>query len=77
MPKPLTVTVSYSIGISRNVGAREKFSNAKVYLEEAETWDVSDLPDETAVELLASSIHGRLREKLDKRAEDQYERWGG
>ena len=72
MPKPLTITVGYTIGIKRNLG---DFSNANLQLDESETWDVSDIEDETAVELLASTIHDRLRAKLDARAEEQDRKW--
>lgn len=73
MPKQTSITVSHSIGISRNIG---DFSNAKMTSEESETWDVSDL-DEVAVELLASSIRSRLTEKLDKIVVEQDNQWRG
>lgn len=73
MPRQTSITVEYSIGISRNIG---DFSNAKTTATESETWDVSDL-DEVAVELLSSTIRGRLTSKLDAIVEAQDKQWRG
>ena len=73
MPKQTSITVEYSVGISRNIG---DYSNAKTQATESETWDVSDL-DDTAVELLASSIRSRLTAKLDPIVEAQDKEWRG
>ena len=75
MPKPTSITVEYTIGISRSLGAGT-FSNAKTEAKESETWDVSDL-DEVAIELLASTIRSRLTSKLDAIVEAQDKQWRG
>jgi hypothetical protein len=76
VPKQTNITVSYRIGINRSLGAGT-FSSAKLELEESEVWDVNDVDDEVAVDLLASSVYDRLRSKLDARVEAQDKEWRG
>ena len=73
MPKIQEITVTYRLGIRRNI---EKFTSAIIEIEESEKWDVSDL-DELAVELHTTSVYDRLRAKIDKRVEEQDQEWQG